>query len=70
MRPVNAWESKVQRLVTETTLTARPDVMTWTVFNLMTDIAVLEQDKNNVVLLDIMRQLDQLDWKFVKAEDQ
>ena len=34
------------------------DVMTWTVFNLMTDTAVLEQNKSNVVLLDIMRQLE------------
>lgn len=58
MRPVNAWESKVQRLVTETKLTARPDVMNWTVFNLMTDTAVLEQAKTNAVLIDIMRQLE------------
>ena len=34
------------------------DVMNWTVFNLMTDTAVLEKDKDNAVLIDIMRQLE------------
>ena len=34
------------------------DVIAWTVFQLMTDTAVLEQDKNNAALLDIMRQLE------------
>ena len=34
------------------------DVMSWTVFQLMTDTAVLEQDKNKAALLDIMRQLE------------
>ena len=59
MRPVNAWESNVQRLVTETTLTAKPDVMTWTVFNLMTDTAVLEQARNvNDEIKSIMLQLE------------
>ena len=34
------------------------NVMNWTVFNLMTDTAVLEKDKDNAVLIDIMRQLE------------
>lgn len=34
------------------------NVMAWTVFNLMTDTAVLEQDKTNATLIDIMRQLE------------
>lgn len=33
-------------------------VIEWTVFQLMTDTAVLEKDKDNAVLLDIMRQLE------------
>lgn len=34
------------------------NVMTWTVFQLMTDIAVMEKAKDNAVLIDIMRQLE------------
>ena len=34
------------------------NVMTWTVFQLMTDTAVLEKDKDNAALMDIMRQLE------------
>lgn len=61
MRPVNAWESKVQRLVTETTLTARPDVMTWTVLQLMTDTLVLEQARD---------MIDLQEYQLAKAEQQ
>ena len=65
---MNAWQWKIQQRVNETKLIeggSTMSVMEWTVFNLMTDTAVLEQDRaadeiKAIILLDLSRKLDSI----------
>ena len=64
---MNAWQWKIQQRVNETKLIeggSTMSVMEWTVFNLMTDTAVLEQDRSadeiKAILLDLSRKLDSI----------
>ena len=64
---MNAWQWKIQQRVNETKLIeggSTMSVMEWTVFNLMTDTAVLEQDRAadeiKAIMLDLSRKLDSI----------
>lgn len=63
---MNAWQWKIQQRVNETKLIeggSTMSVLEWTVFNLMTDTAVLEQarytnDDVKAIMLQLERKLD------------